>query len=49
MIKYFIYDEDGVETMEWLTIVCVVAALIGVAVKCAGAIKEKMITVASYI
>ena len=49
MIKDFIHDESGVETMEWLAILCIVAALIVVAAKCADAIKAKMINVASYM
>lgn len=48
-ISDFIKEEDGVEAMEWLAIVCVAAALIGIAAKCADAIKTKIVGVASYI
>lgn len=45
----FIKEEDGVEAMEWLAIVCVAAVMIAIAAKCADAIKSKMTSVASYI
>ena len=31
MIKEFIYDESGVETMEWIAIIAVSAILIAIA------------------
>lgn len=41
-VKRFIEEEDGVEAIEWLAILAVAAALIGVAATIAKEIKARM-------
>ena len=48
-IKDFIFNEDGIETMEWLAILVATAVLIGVCAQVAKAIKEKTKNVANNI
>ena len=39
-ISNFFNNEDGVETMEWIAIITVVAVLIGVCAKLGSSLKE---------
>lgn len=48
-LKSFIYKEDGVETMEWIAIISVTAALIVIAAKCGNKIKHKLSGIAGSI
>ena len=46
---HFFKEEDGVETMEWIAILAIAAVLIGIAVACSDAIREKLSGAVSYI
>lgn len=48
-LKEFIQDEEGLETMEWLAILCVTAALIAIIAKVASSMKGKLSGLASSL
>ena len=48
-LNLFVKNENGVEAMEWMTIVAVAAILIGIAVKCGNKLQSKMKNIASNI
>ena len=48
-LKDFIYEEDGIETMERLAILCVAAALIAIIAKVASSLKGKISGLASSL
>lgn len=49
MLKKFIYDESGVETMEWIAILTVAAVLIAVCVGLGKKMKSKTKNLANKI
>lgn len=49
MLKSFLMEDDGVETMEWFAIVIVAAAMIGIAATCGDKIVAKMSSVLSFL
>lgn len=48
-LNNFIMEEDGVEIIEWISVLAVAAILIAIAAKCGTAIKAKMSNLASAI
>lgn len=48
-INSFFNENEGVESMEWLAIVVVAVALIGIAIACGDQIKEKLTQAVNYI
>lgn len=48
-LKKFVSDESGVETIEWIAILAVVAALIIVVANVADHVKARLSTAASFI
>lgn len=48
-LKSFMEQEEGVESMEWLAIVVVAAAMIGVAIACGDQIKGKLSSALSFL
>lgn len=48
-LKQFIYNEDGVETIEWIAILAVTAGLIAIVGSAAKTVKGKLKGVAKAI
>lgn len=48
-LKCFISETNAVETIEWIAILSVAAALIIIAAKCGNAIRNKLSVAISYI
>lgn len=48
-LKDFFHEEDAVETMEWIAIITVAAALIVIVSRCGTKIKSKLSGIASAI
>ena len=45
----FLHEDDAVESMEWLAILVVAAAVIGIAIACGKTIKAKLTNAVTYI